>query len=785
MAVNASEMLSDAERLQFLVDALGDHAIITLDRAGFVVSWNYGAQRITGYRSGEIIGQHFSRLFPAEDRDGAAPGGILREAEAAGRVEHEGWRMRKDGGRFWASSVIEAICGERGEPIGFAEVARDLTERRAAQDALRDSERQFRLLIESVVDYAIYMLDPSGVVASWNAGAQRLEGYAAGEIVGQHVSRFYIKEDRAAGLPLRLLEVAAREGRCEAEGWRLRKDGSRFWALETISAIRGENGGLSGFAKVTRDITERRAAQDALRDSERRFRLLVAGVTDCALYMLDPNGIVTNWNAGAARITGYMAGEIVGQHFSRFYMERDRLAGRPARALYTAAEEGRFEAEGWRVRKDGSLFWASVAIDPIRDEHGTPIGFAEITRDITERRAAQLALQKARDERDRAQKMEALGELTGSVAHDFNNVLMIVSGYLETLTGLVGADPKGRRAAEAIALAVERGEALTRQLLTFARRQALNPVVVEIGERIEAVRAMLASSFGASVRLAADLPPDLWPVTADVSEFELALVNIALNARDAMPEGGLVTISAENAQLAPGEVGQDIAGEFVALTIADTGRGIPEDILPRVFDPFFTTKGSQGTGLGLSQVYGFACQSGGTVTIDSRLGAGTRITLYLPRAAALPALPAADPAVEAYGSGTALVVEDNPDVAEVTTGLLQQLGFRTHVAIDAPAALAAAARQSFDLLLSDIVMPGLMDGLGLARILRQRHPALPIVLVTGYSGSAAGSKEFALLRKPYRLADLNRAVARAIAETRPSAPANLVHLRDVRRGQPG
>jgi PAS domain S-box-containing protein len=782
LTAGLSKTSSESQQFQFLIEALSDHAIIMLDTGGSVVSWNAGAQRITGYRSGEIIGQHFSRFFTPQDRDSRVCVEILREAGEAGRCEHEGWRMRKDGSRFWAASVIEAIRDGNGALLGFAEVTRDSTRRHEAEEALRESERQFRLTVEGVVDYAIYMLDPSGVIVSWNAGAQRLKGYRAEEIVGQHFSRFYTKEDRAAGLPSRVLAAAEREGRYEAEGWRVRKDGSLFWASVAVSAIRNENGELLGFAKITRDITERRAAQEALRESERQFRLLVAGVTDYALYMLDPNGIVTNWNAGAQRIKGYTEGEIVGQHFSRFYTERDRLAGLPARALHTAAQEGRFETQGWHVRKNGSLFWANIVIDPIRDERGTLIGFAKITRDITEQREAQIALQKAREERDWAQKMEALGELTGGVAHDFNNVLMIVSGHLETLKRLAAADPKGARASEAIALAVRQGEALTRQLLTFARRQALNPVVAAIGERIEAVRAILASSIGPSIKLVTDIPPDLWPVMVDISEFDLALVNIALNSRDAMPQGGVITITADNVRLAPGEVSQDIAGEFVALTIADTGCGIPADVLPRVFDPFFTTKGMQGTGLGLSQVHGFAHQSGGTVTIDSTLGAGTRITLYLSRALADPIRAPADTAAAACGSGTALLVEDNPDVAEVTSELLQELGYRVHVAVDARSALEAAERQEFDLLLSDIVMPGEMDGLALARALRQRHPQLPILLVTGYSESAAAADaEFTILRKPYRLADLSRAVAKVIAEARGPAPANLVHLGAVRR----
>jgi PAS domain S-box-containing protein len=774
---------SEVQQFQLLIDAISDYAIHMLDPEGVVSTWNSGAERITGFSESEIVGRHFSAFFTPEDKAAGLPAGILAEAASTGRCEKDGWRLRKDGSRFWATSIVQPMHARDGRMIGFARITRDITERMTAQDALLESERRFRLLIESVTDYAIYMLDPSGIIVNWNAGAQRLKGYEAEEIIGQHFSRFYTREDRSAGKPMRALDVATAEGRYESEGWRVRKDGSRFWASVVLEAIKDDRGQLLGFAKITRDITERQAAHEAVRESERQFRLLVASVIDYALFMLDPNGIISNWNAGAERIKGYTAEEIVGQHFSRFYTEKDRSAGIPARALHTAAEEGRFEAEGWRVRKDGRLFWAHVIIDPIRDENGALLGFAKITRDMTQQREARLALERAQAQRDHAQKMEALGQLTGGVAHDFNNLLMIVSGHLHTIKKLVANDPRGTRAAEAIELAAKRGESLTRQLLTFSRRQTLNPVVIELGERIDAVRAMLASSIGGGVKLVANVMPDTWPVRIDNSEFELALINLALNCRDAMPQGGVVTITAENVTLRAEDTPQHLEGDFVALTVADTGCGIAADILPKVFDPFFTTKQrTKGTGLGLSQVHGFAHQSGGTVVVDSELGRGTRVTLYLPRAHARPDRVIADVAAESGISGAALLVEDNPDVAEVSVTLLQQLGYEVESASDAEAALEALESRSFDIVVSDIVMAGPMDGLGLARAIRQRRPNLPIILVTGYSESAAAAdSEFAVLRKPYQLVELSRAVAKVIAETREPPPGNLVHLRDARR----
>jgi PAS domain S-box-containing protein len=778
--------LSDGARLELLVDAVTDYAIYLLDRDGMIRTWNAGAERIKGYRASEVLGRHFSLFFTPEDNAADVPGQILVRAGRDGRAEQEGWRVRKDRSRFWASSVVQLVRDARGRGLGFAKITRDLTEQREAQRALYDSEHRFRLLVQAVKDCAIYMLDPSGVIVNWNSGAERLKGYSAEEIVGQHFSKFYTREDRMAGLPARVLDAAARDGHYEAEGWRVRKDGGRFWAAVEVDAIRDENNKLIGFAKITRDITERQVAQQTLRDTARQFRTLIGGVTDYALFMLDPNGLVVNWNAGAERIKGYSADEIVGQHFSRFYTDRDRAAGLPARALQVAAHEGRYEVEGWRVRKDGSLFWANAIIDRITDENGTVIGFAKITRDITERRNAQMALQEAQAQRAQAQKMEALGQLTGGVAHDFNNLLMIVGGHLQSLKKLVADDEKGRRAAEAIELATKRGATLTRQLLTFSRRQTFHPTLTHLSERIEAFRNMLATSLDASTRLVANVSAGTWPVLIDASEFELALVNLALNARDAMPpQGGVITISAENVELTPQQTPARLQGEFVALSVADNGTGIAPDILPLVFDPFFTTKGpSRGNGLGLSQVYGFAHQSGGTVTITSELGRGTCVTLYLPRGIAAPK-PANErnAALEIPEDGTALLVEDNPEVAKVTEQMIEQLGYRVRRAGGAKEALELAEGTTFDLVISDIVMAGPMDGVGLAHTLRQRQPDLPVVLVTGFSSSVAETeREFPILRKPFEVSDLGRVMAKAVAEAQAANADNVIRLRDRRSG---
>jgi PAS domain S-box-containing protein len=512
-----------------------------------------------------------------------------------------------------------------------------------------------------------------------------------------------------------------------------------------------------------RDITEERQAKESLARSEREFRLLVASVVDYALFMLSPDGVVTNWNAGAQRIKGYAADEIIGQHFSVFYNEADRAEGRPEIGLRTAAEQGRYEAEGWRVRKDGALFWANVVVDAIRDENGELVGFAKITRDITERRNAQLELQRANDRLAHALKMEALGQLTGGVAHDFNNLLMVVGGQAKLLRDKVGDSPATLRSLDAIDAATRRGEDLTRHLLAFARRQRLNPEPVSLASRAETFKTLLDSSVGSAVSVSVDCPEELWTVEVDANELELAILNMAVNARDAMPSGGRLSIRAENVTLS--DEAEEPQGDFVQMTVSDSGVGIPADILPRVIDPFFTTKeAGNGTGLGLSQVYGFVQQSGGRMTVESELGEGTTITLHLPRTPAQPLARTPPTVAEAPRNLDILCVEDNPEVADVAAGLLEYLGHRPRVVNSASAALLMLEEGARpDLVFSDIVMAGDMDGVALARRIRERWPGVPVLLATGYSRAAeAIGEEFPILAKPYQVSELSSALSSAI-----------------------
>ncbi len=626
-------------------------------------------------------------------------------------------------------------------------------------DEVRTSD-PFKLLIQSIVDYAIYMLDTDGYVTSWNAGAERIKGFQTDEIVGQHFSKFYTEEDRAAGMPKRVLETARREGKFVGEGWRVRKDGTRFWASVVVDRINGEDGELIGFAKITRDMTEHRHAQQALLEAERRFRILIQGVTDYAIYMLDPEGRVTNWNAGAERIKGYSPDEIVGEHFSRFYTPEEIESGVPVRALETARETGRYEAEGWRVRKDSTRFWASVVIDAIKDEQGKLIGFAKITRDQTEKREAQLRLEESREQLFRSQKMEALGQLTGGLAHDFNNLLTAILGAADLATRNVADVEKLKRMLDGIRNSAQRGANLTKQLLAFARAQPLEIKQIDLKNFMGDVTTLVRPSLRSDIELVTEISDQLWPVDADAGALELAILNLAFNARDAMKDGGMLRISAHNVVL-NGEP-EGLRGEHVALKVTDTGSGMTPETVERVFEPFFTTKSfGEGTGLGLSQVFGFAKQIGGGVTVESQVGQGSTFTLYLPASRGATAAESRANGVQALGR--VLIVEDDTLVAELAAGMLDELGFETVVAHSAKEALdRLAGGEKPKLIFSDIVMPGGISGIELARKVRDRFPELPILLTTGYSEQVAGTHGFPVLQKPYELDSLADALGKML-----------------------
>ena len=675
----------------------------------------------------------------------------------------------------------------------------------------REREKLARVALDSMVQF-VGLLDAKGAVLEMNKAALDAVGVKLAEVEGRPfwtTPWWQVSDDTRATLR----DCIHRAAQGEFVRWDTpvfgRNAGKETIIIDaSLTPVKDKHGKVVFITAEGRDVTETKAyereiarqrdeIEAALRESERSlvakvaqqtavliaemqereqaegsFRLLVQGVVDYAIYMLDPHGVITNWNAGGERIKGYTSKEIVGQHFSRFFTEEDRAAGLPARALATAASEGKYEAEGWRVRKDGTRFWASVVLDPIRDKHGELIGFAKITRDVTDRRDGMIALQDAQQRLAQAQKMEGIGHLTGGVAHDFNNLLTIIIGNLETLQRVAQdgrADPERltRLAANAMRGA-ERAAALTQRLLAFSRQQPLQPKVLDVSKLVAGMSDLLRRSLGEQISIETVLAGGIGRVHVDPNQLEVAILNLAVNARDAMPNGGKLTIETANAHVdeayAASQV--DIApGQYVAIRVTDTGTGMPGDVIERAFEPFFTTKDvGAGTGLGLSQVYGFVKQSGGHVKISSELGKGTTVELFLPRLHAAadedPATMQHSPAPRSRTSEMILVVEDDEAVRSHTLESLHDLGYRTLAASNGRIALALLREHSeIQLLFTDVVLPDGMNGQQLAEEAKRQRPELKVLMTTGYARNAIlqhGQVEpsVQLITKPFSYAAL-------------------------------
>ncbi|MEN3296842.1 MAG: hypothetical protein V7642_6095 [Burkholderiales bacterium] len=968
-----SNQLSAERRFQLLVERVSDYAIYLLTPEGYVDSWNSGAQRFKGYSAGEIIGEHFSRFYTAEEQAAGIPAQALRTAITEGKFEAEGWRVRKDGSRFWASVVIDSIRDDAGELMGFAKVTRDITERKVAQEALRQSEQHFRLLVQGVTDYAIYMLSPTGEITSWNAGAQRIKGYTADEVVGTHFSRFYMERDRTDGRPAAGLTIAAKEGRYEQEGWRIRKDGSTFWAHVVIDAIRNELGQLVGFAKITRDITEKKVAAEALEQAneavlqakteeyENLLRLfeqapgfvcffrgpehiyelqnkahsqlaqhrdIIGKPVRKALPELDGQGffeLLDNVFAtgepfvgrarplSVERMPGAPAEQryidfvyqpifgadkkVIGifsqgsdvtdrilaeEEVQRKQREQERLIAERTRALEqaTAALEHAQQLQGDKTHllklfdqapgfvcvvkgRDHRFEIANKAYyqlvgqrdligKPVREAlpevagqgffelledvfanaepfigHNVPVtisphpGSAPVTRyldfiyqpvagadgsvtgifvqgnDVTAQKLAQDEVQRYQNELEslvkertealeetraallHAQKLESIGKLTGGVAHDFNNVLQIIGGNLQLLHAYIGNNELAAKRLETAAAAVDRGAKLSSQLLSFARRQPLTPVVVSLGRIVRGMDEMLRQALGEAVEIETVIAGGLWTTQVDPHQLENAILNLAINSRDAMQARGKLTIEVGNSMLDDEYVRSQpdvAAGQYVMLAVSDTGSGMAAEVMERAFEPFFTTKADgEGTGLGLSMVYGFVKQSGGHIKIYSEVGHGTTIRMYFPRSfEAETAMHSHPSEAVAGGTETILVVEDDIAVQTTVVEMLADLGYRVLKADDPESALVILkSGLAIDLLFTDVVMPGELRSPELARQARLIIPDIEVLFTSGYTQNAIVhggrlDRGVHLLSKPYRREQLATKIRHLLAN-RPQA----------------
>lgn len=583
-------------------------------------------------------------------------------------------------------------------------------------------EQRLQLLIEVVTDYGIFMLDPDGRIASWNSGAQKLKGWQREEILGQHFSIFYPKESVDSGWPEEELRRARQRGRFEDEGWRLRKDGSRFWANVVITALYGPMGELTGYAKITRDLTERRQHDEELRVSEERFRLLVDSVRDYAIFMLDPEGIVQSWNAGARQIKGYEPSEIIGRHFSTFYTPEDVAAGKPERGLADARAHGRIEDEGWRVRKDGTLFWANVVVTAIHGPDGDLRGFAKVTRDMSERRRLEELEHSSR----------RMNEFLAMLAHELRNPLAPIRNavtimQLETLTS-----PVLRNCRDVIDRQLAHVTRLVDDLLDVGRlstgkiklRKELLRLPDVVARSVETARPLMNARRHT---LEVQQPDDPVYVQGDATRLSQVLQNLLVNAAKYTQEGGAIVLRVET------------SGSFVNISVRDNGRGIAADHLQKIFQLFMqaengTASSESGLGIGLTLARSLAEMHGGTIEAASPgIGQGSTFTVRLPMAANVTDLEDEDTQDEVAGGLRVLVIDDNRDSADSATEVLRLLGNKVECAYDGESGIALAGRFRPDMILLDLAMPG-MDGYEARRRLRAEPESASAVLVamTGF-----------------------------------------------------
>ena len=810
------ERQGDAARRQLAsVVESSDDAIISKDLNGVIVSWNPGAERLFGYTAAEVVGKPITIIIPDELLHEEPR--ILARLRRGERLEHfETVRRCKDGRRVDISLTVSPMRDASGKVLGASKIARDITARKRAEQVLarraeeqaalyRFTDRLYRAtsledVYEAALDVIVTALHCSGAsilrcdsegamrFAAWRGLSDRyrsaVEGHSPWHSDDTNPEPVCLTDTTGTGLGPAIEAALQREGigaltfiPLMAQGRLIGKfmsyyDAPREFTSEDIDLALTLARQL-GFAIERMRTEQARAAMEMeLRTASEKLEAEVEkrtlerdriwNVSEDLLAVSNFEGYFLSINPAWTRLLGWSEDEIKSMHVSELRHPDDApnaIAGRAqlAQGVPSVRMENRFR------HKDGSWRWLQWTMT---ENHGL---IYVSGRHVTAEKEAAVALERAQRQAAHLQKMEAIGQLTGGIAHDFNNLLMIVSGHAQSLKNRL-KEPRDARALGAIEMAAARGENLTRQLLSFSRTLPLNPMVIDPAETVHAIRDVLAGSMHVNIDFQIAVADTTWPVSVDKSELELALVNLAVNARDAMPDGGRIVIAAENVHLKPGAGPEGLAGDFVALSVADSGSGIPADLLPRVVEPFFTTKGpDKGTGLGLSQVYGFARSSGGTVTIDSEMDRGTTVTLYLPRSLAPVAvpLPQDDRHYAALDRQTILVVEDNPDVRHVAVSLLEQLGYRTVEVEGAAAALDQLAGGDIALVFSDVVLPGQIDGLALARIVNDRYPNIPVVLTTGYTKVFDADPEFPVLRKPYQISALGRVIQQALSPPPP------------------
>lgn len=653
---------------QAIFNEVEDYAILMLDPKGIITSWNKGAEKIKGYSANEIIGKNYRIFYTTEDKKQNLPEKFLEQAKHNGRTHYEGWRVKKDGTRFWGSMTITALHNKAGQLTGYLKLTWDLTERKIVEDnysnfieelkitneELKASELRYHKMFSEVVDYAIILLDQEGKILDWNKGAEKVKGYSAKEIIGKNFKLFYPKEEKESRMPERLLEQAIKKGSVIHEGWRIRKDGKRFWGNITITALHDDTGALIGFSKLTRDLTEKKIAEDRhaifmeelqqanehLKASEERYHKMVEEVQDYAIIMLDPEGNIQNWNAGAEFIKGYKTKDIVGKNFNLFYTKEDRANKLPEKLLSQAKKEGKVSHEGWRVRKDGTCFWGSVVITALHKTDGSLLGFSKVTRDLTERRKAEEALKSSAAQLDLKNKTlervnEELSSFTYVASHDLKEPLRKIQTYTARIKAVDFAPDKSKEYVEKIESSALRMQNLIENLLSYSQlsNDTSSPTKVDLNAILNAVKSDLEIAIHEKQAIIrADRLPTITGVEYQMHQLFLNLISNAIKF-SSVNQSPDVEIKAQVIK------GPDMPGGFPQsnkyhhISIKDNGIGFSPEFADKIFNAFERLHAKDifsGSGIGLAIVKRIIKNHNGVISAESVPGEGATFHVYLP-----------------------------------------------------------------------------------------------------------------------------------------------------------
>jgi PAS domain S-box-containing protein len=717
------ELQQMEERLRIVSRATND-VVWEWDIQSGKVWFSENFQTVFGHPREEIGSSlaKWQELIHPDDRERVVSG-LASAVAGGGRVWWSEHRLSRVAGSYLeVFDRASVIYNEGRKPIRIVGTVIDITERKQIQARLQISEERARLMVESIRDYAIIMIDPEGYIMTWNEAAQRIKGYTAAEIIGQQIFRFYPRDLVEKGYPQKELAEAAKSGRFEDEGWRVRKDGSQFWASVIVNAIRDKDGRLIGFVKVTRDLTKQRESVQKIREQAE----LLDKAQD-AIIVCDLDRTILYWNKGAERIYGWNVQEAIGKNVRQLFFH-GKIPTQITEAVKSLDESGEWMGELSEFTKKDHPVIVQARATIIRDERGYPKSLLIINTDITERKQLEEQLL-------RAQRLESLGSLVGGIAHDLNNALVPITVGVDILRQQ-SLSPDAQSMMRTMESSAQRSAEMVKQMLVFARGGEVEKEIIHLERLLNEMGKIVTGTFPKTIRCNFHADKSLRAISGFPTQLHQILLNLCVNARDAMPDGGTLTLTAENVDLPQQEAARHKVspGQFICLTVGDTGTGIPPKIMEKIFQPFFTTKGNRGTGLGLSTCQSIVKGHGGFIVVQSKPGEGTCFEVYLPavdgrtpdtsrvRKGPLPA-----------GSGERiLVVDDEEAILAIARAALENYGYEVLTANSGVEAvnLFDKHRETINLLISDLEMP-LMNGKETVEAIRKLRPDLKVIIISG------------------------------------------------------